>query len=215
MATVSALGTSFNLPNFHGELFTISPTETPFLSAIGGLGGAKMTTATQFEWQTVDRRTSTVNNVALEGAAAPTVGEQSRANVDNVVEVHHSAIEVSYTRLAATGNFAGANIAPQSDDAVINEVAFQTGAELESMAVDIEKSFLSGVYNKPTTNADYRRTRGILSAITTNLVGANSGVNADHRGLDRRVHRRRRPLPGAGRRRDGLGVGHRDHHRHH
>lgn len=176
MALVSAQGTTFNLPNYHGELFVVTPTETPFLSAIGGLGGAKMTTATQFEWQTVDRRTSTANNSALEGANAPTAQERSRSNVDNVTEIHHSAIEISYSRLAATGNFAGANIAAQSDDAVLNELAFQTGAELESMAVDIEKSFLTGVYHKPTDNTTARATQGILTALATNVVAGSPSI---------------------------------------
>ncbi len=178
MATVSAQGTTFNLPNYHGELFVVTPTETPFLSAIGGLGGAKMTTATQFEWQTVDRRASSPNNVALEGANAPAAEERSRSNVDNVVEVHHSAIEVSYSRLAATGNFAGANIAAQSDDPVLNELTFQTGAELESMAVDIEKSFLNGVYQKPADNTTARQTRGILTALATNVVSAGNPLGS-------------------------------------
>jgi hypothetical protein len=167
MATVSAQGTTFNLPNYHGELFVITPTETPFLSAIGGLGGAKMTSARVFEWQTVDRRASSANNVALEGAAAPTAQERSRSNIDNVTEIHHSAINISYTRLAAVGQFAGANIAAQSDDSIINELTFQTSAELESMAVDIEQSFLTGTYANPATNASPRQTQGILGAIAT------------------------------------------------
>lgn len=175
MAAVSGQGTTYNLPNYHGELFAVTPTETPFLSAIGGLGGAKMTTATEFEWQTVDRRASTANNVALEGAAAPTGAERSRSNVSNVVEIHQSAIEVSYTKLAARGNFAGANIAPQQDDLVLDELAVQTMAELESMAVDVERSFLSGVYQKPANNSTARQTRGLLTAITTN-VNANGGT---------------------------------------
>ena len=41
MAAVAGQGTTFNLPNYHGELFTVTPTETPFLSAIGGLAGAQ------------------------------------------------------------------------------------------------------------------------------------------------------------------------------
>jgi hypothetical protein len=32
-------GTTFNLPNFVGELFELTPADTPFLSAIGGLTG--------------------------------------------------------------------------------------------------------------------------------------------------------------------------------
>lgn len=166
--TVSGQGTTFNLPNYHGELFTVTPTETPFLSAIGGLNGAKTTTATEFEWQTVDRRASTANNTALEGAAAPAGTERARSNVSNIVEIHHSAIEVSYTKMAATGKFNGINVAPQSDDFVAQELGLQTMAELESMAVDIEKSFLSGAYQKPTDNTTARKTRGVLTAITSN-----------------------------------------------
>lgn len=176
MAAVSGQGTTFNLPNYHGELFTITPTETPFLSLIGGLNSAKISHATTIEWQTVDRRSSTANNAALEGAAAPAGTERARSNVTNVLEIHQSAIEVSYTKTGATGNFSGANIAPEYDDVVLNELAVQTMAELESMAVDIEKSFLSGVYQAPANNTTARQTRGILSAITTN-VAANGGVN--------------------------------------
>ena len=175
MATVAGQGTTFNLPNYHGELFTVTPTETPLLSAIGGLGGAKQTTALEFEWQTIDRRASSANNVALEGAAAPAASERARGNVTNVVEILQSAIEISYSHLAARGQFSGANIAPEWDDLVIDELAVQTMAELESMAVDIEQSFLSGVYNKPVDNTTARKTRGVLSAITSN-VNANGGV---------------------------------------
>lgn len=176
MATVSAQGTTFNLPNYHGELFVITPTETPFLSAIGGLGGAKMTTATKFEWQTVDRRASLANNVALEGAAAPTAQERSRSNIDNVVEIHQSSVNISYSRLAAVGNFAGANIAAQSDDVILNELTFQTSAELESMAVDIEQSFLNGTYSSPATNAAARQTQGIIGAVAAGPNLSQNGV---------------------------------------
>jgi hypothetical protein len=175
MGAVSGQGTTYNLPNYHGELFTVTPTETPFLSAIGGLNSAKPTSATTFEWQTVDRRSSTANNAALEGAAAPTGAERSRSNITNVVEIHHSAIEVSYTKIAARGNFAGANIAPESDDAVLDELAIQTMAELESMAVDIEMSFLNGTKQVPVDNTTARKTQGILGAAAT--VSANGGVN--------------------------------------
>lgn len=175
MAAVSGQGTTYNLPNYHGELFTVTPTETPFLSAIGGLNAAKTTTATQFEWQTIDRRASSANNSALEGAAAPTGSERARGNIDNVVEIHHSAIEVSYTKIAARGQFAGANVAPQWDDLVLDELAVQTMAELESMAVDIEQSFLSGTYHKPTDNTTARATQGVLGAAAT--VSANAGTN--------------------------------------
>ncbi|MGH3437090.1 MAG: SU10 major capsid protein [Sciscionella sp.] len=167
MASVAGQGTTYNLPNYHGELFTVSPTETPFLAAIGGLNAAKPVASTTFEWQTIDRRASSVNNAAEEGAAAPAGAERSRSNLTNVLEIHHSAIEVSYTKLAAQGNFAGANIAAESSDVVLNELTIQTMAELESMAVDIEQSFLSGTLNVPTDNTTARKTQGVLGVAGT------------------------------------------------
>lgn len=175
MATVSGQGTTFNLPNYHGELFTVTPTETPFLSAIGGLNGARDVTSSLFEWQTIGRRTSSAGNTALEGANAPTSSEQGRTNLTNVVEIHHSQIEVTYTKQAARGNFSGSNIAPLPTDAMIDELSIQTQAELESMAVDIEQSFLSGTFANPANNSTARKTQGVLGAAST--VSANGGTN--------------------------------------
>jgi hypothetical protein len=174
MGAVAGQGTTYNLPNYHGELYTVTPTETPFLSAIGGLSGGKRTKSVEFEWQTVDRRASTTNNSVVEGAAAPTGVARSRSNVSNVVEIHQSAIEVSYTRQAATGMYGGINIGAD-DNPVNDELTAQITAELEAMAVDIELSFLTGVYAKPGTNATARKTRGLLAAVTTN-VNANGGT---------------------------------------
>lgn len=174
MGAVSGQGTTFNLPNYHGELFTVTPTDTPFLSSIGGLNGAVACKSKVFEWQTIDRRSGTLNNSVVEGAAAPAGSERSRSNVTNVVEIHQSAVEISYTKQAAVGEYSGSNIGPD-DNPVLDELSLQVTAELESMAVDLEKSFLSGVFANPGTNATARTTRGVLTAITTN-VNANAGV---------------------------------------
>lgn len=157
-------GNTFNLPNFHGELFQISPSETPFLSAIGGLNGAKAARAKTFEWQTVDLRTSSANNVAVEGAAAPAGTGRVRSAVHNICEIHHSAIELTYSRLAATSQYAGINVGSQWDDQVQDELALQTRYELSSMAIDIEQSFLNGVYADDTSAGVTRKTQGILGA---------------------------------------------------
>ncbi|WP_329177817.1 SU10 major capsid protein [Streptomyces sp. NBC_01477] len=174
MATVSGQGTTYNLPNYHGQLYQVTPTETPFLSAIGGLSGGKRTKAVEFEWQTMDRRSSSAGNTALEGADAPTGTARSRANVNNLVEIHQSAVSVSYTRQAATAMYSGINVG-QDDNPVTDELTTQIMAELESMAVDIEMSFLNGTYTKPTDNTTKRKTRGLNTAITTN-VNANGGT---------------------------------------
>ena len=66
MGAVSGLGDSYDLPNFVGELFNITPNDTPFLSAIGGMTGGKSVTSKQFTWQTVDNATA-AQTVVVEG----------------------------------------------------------------------------------------------------------------------------------------------------
>lgn len=173
MASVSGQGTTYTLPNYTGDLFQVSPSDTPFLAAIGGLSGALTSDSTEFEWQTADIRSTSAGNAQVEGADAPTANEQSRANVTNVTEIHQSQINVSYSKLAARGLKGGTNNDLQNP--IQNELDFQIQQELLAMAVDVEKSFLTGTYAKPANNATARKTRGILAAISTN-VSANGGT---------------------------------------
>lgn len=172
---ISGMGTTYNLPNYHGELYTVAVTATPFLSAIGGVNGSKPVSATRFEWQTIGRRSSSANNVVLEGQDAPAATGQAKGNVYNVTEIHHSAIELSYTKRAATRQYAGINVGEEWDEAQVDELEEQTQAELESMALDINLSFLSGTLQVPSDNSTTRRTQGLLGAITSN-VSANGGT---------------------------------------
>lgn len=174
MATVSGLGTTYNLPNYTGELFSVAPSDTPFLSAIGGLGNGKRTTSTEFEWQTEDLESTSANNSKTEGATAPTASEVSRSNVSNVVEIHQEAVEVSYTKQAATGLYNGINSGDGANP-VTDELSHQIGLKLKKIAVDVEKSFLSGAYQKPGNNSTARQTRGVLTAVSTNVF-ANGGT---------------------------------------
>lgn len=178
MAGISGQGTTFNLPNYVGELFALSREDTPFLSAIGGLTGGKQTTSTMFQWQTYDLRSSTAGRVALEGAAAPTAGGRVRANITNVVEIHHEAVDISYTKLAATGQLQDVGSAHPEISGIVgtnpvqNESAWQIAQELKAMAHDINESFINGTFVEPANNSTARKTRGILEAITTNVVDA-------------------------------------------
>ena len=59
------------------------------------------------------------------------------------------------------------NIANQSANPV-NELDFQVAAKMQKIARDIEYTFINGVYNKATTDAEVNKTRGLIPAITTN-----------------------------------------------
>lgn len=175
MAGITGIGTTFNLPNYHGELFALTPAETPLLSAIGGLTGGGQTTATEFEWQTYDLRDpNQANRVRLEGAPAPTSEERVRSNVRNVCQIHQEKVSVSYTKQAAVGQIATPQAAPfrgvDGSNPVTNELDWQVQQAIKSIALDVNWSFINGTYVNPTSNATARQTRGLLPAITTNLT---------------------------------------------
>jgi hypothetical protein len=176
VAGITGQGTTFNLPNYHGELFTISPTETPFLSAIGGLSGGEATTAKEFTWQTYDLRAGAANRTRLEGANAPTPEERVRAEVSNICQIFHEAVETSYTKSAAVGQFSGLNV--PGANPVQDEHVWQVEQALKQIALDVEVTLLTGSYAKPVDNATARTTRGLIDAITTNV-----NTNATDRAL--------------------------------
>lgn len=187
MAGITGQGTTFNLPNFVGELFQITPSDTPFLSMIGGLTGGRPADATLFQWSAYDLRAGDATRQALEGANAPTAEARVRTAISNVVEIHHEAVEISYTKQAATGQYdsTGSNhpgsVGLNGSNAVTDEYAWQVTQALKSIALDVEKSFISGTFNNPATNATARRTAGILSVISTNSVdGAGLPVSEDN-----------------------------------
>jgi len=174
MAGITGQGTTFDLPNFVGDLFSISPEDTPLLSRIGGLTGGVATSDVQFEWEFYDLRDAAANRQRLEGADAPDSALRVRSNASNVVEIHQEAVEVSYTRQAVTqGNF---GTTARGSSPVVDELRWQIDQQLKQVARDIELGFITGTYAKPGTNASPRKTRGLLQAITTNVRDLNGSV---------------------------------------
>jgi hypothetical protein len=168
MAGITALGTTYNLPNYTGLLFGLTPADTPFFSAIGDLSGGGQTTDTEFEWGTYDLRTAG-QNVALEGQDAPSLQNRVRATAKNVLQIHQEAVGVSYTKQAAVARLGG--LASQgTGNSVANELDWQTEVMLLQMKRDINWSFINGTYQLPSDNTTKRQTRGLLAAITSNVV---------------------------------------------
>src|ERR1051325_2514335 len=179
MAGITGMGTTFNLPNYAGELFAITPDDTPLLSAIGGLTGGGMTTATEVAGQTYDRR-DPAQRTKTEGATAPTAEERVRANVRNLCQIHQEKVSVSYTKQPAVAQMGTPQAAPfngvNGSNPVTNELDWQTAQALKSIALDVNFSFINGSYVNPTTNATARQTRGLLAAITTNRIAKGTSV---------------------------------------
>lgn len=165
---------SWNLPNFVGELFKLSPLETPFLAMIGGLSGGKSIMSPQFTWQDTLHRapalTATGRTLVEGDDAVYTV--QSRTERVNVVEIFQYGVELTYTKQAATGLLGTVGSSPATGaenilgtQPVQNEMAWQLQIKLEQAALDAEIAFLTGTFAHPN-DGTARRTQGIIGATT-------------------------------------------------
>lgn len=184
MSGITGIGTTFNEPNYHGELFALSPIDTPLLSMAGGVGGGKQTVSTEFEWQTYDLRDPAVRT-RLEGADAPTAEARVRSNVKNVVQIYQEAITTSFTKQATIGQFATSQAAPfiaydglGVGNPVPNEHAWQIEQSLKQIARDVNFAFWNATMVVPTDNTTARQLAGLLSVITTNKTFALASVTA-------------------------------------
>jgi hypothetical protein len=190
MAGISGQGTTFNLPNYTGELFNVTPQDTPLLSAIGGLTGGESTSSTVFSWQTYDLRDAANNRQRVEGANAPTAEARVRSTIRNVVEIHQEALEVSYTKQAAIGQVATNGSSHPYGEAgtgsnpVTNEVDWQVRQHLIQIARDVEVSFITGTFAEPADNNTPRKTAGLADVIDTNTEDANDTPLTDTLVLD-------------------------------
>lgn len=176
MAGITGLGTTYNLPNYVGELFAASPEDTPFLSAIGGLTGGESVGAVAFEWQGYDLRDAENDRQRKEGADAPSGEARVRYNAGNVLEIHQEAVNISYTKQGANRQRGAGSTAVHVGGTVVpaDELAWQLEQQFKQIARDVELTFITGTYARPEneSGSNVRKTRGILEAITTNVATA-------------------------------------------
>lgn len=163
MAEIKATGNTFNLPNYAGELFTASPTKTPFLSMIGGLSGGLKTDSDEFATGVLYDFPAAAQPAISETASetAPTATALVREQKTNVTQIFHETISMTYAKQANKGKLSGLNIAGQQANPT-NELDWQVAKRLEKMARDIEYTFLNGVYQKATGADVANKTRGML-----------------------------------------------------
>lgn len=188
MGGIVGQGTTYDLPNYTGELFSVSPQDTPFLSAIGGLtGGESVNGNPLFTWQYYSLRDAESDRQRAEGATA-TAEQRKRYTAHNVVEIHQEAVELSYTKLAAFNQIAGSGSNhPQGgslpgSNPVSDELGWQIRQQIMQKARDINLTFIVGEFANPADNQSARNTRGLIEAIEDGVTtddGSGSGSGAE------------------------------------
>ena len=170
MAQVTAQGTTWNLPNYSGELFTADMINTPILTMLGGLTGGGLQTENfefpvsseyDFPSETQPAITETASLTAPDATAAV------RTQVKNVAQIFHQAVSLSYEKLSNRGRLSLINTVGQSNN-VSDELAWTIDYNLKIIARNIENTIINGVYAIATNAGEANRTRGLLKAVEDN-----------------------------------------------
>lgn len=163
---------SGNTPNFSGMLFNKGNTKTPFSTMIGA--HRKSTNHTEFvtgqEYETAEG--SQPNISEAESLTAPDASVLKREQKTNVTQIFQESVGISYGKMSNMGTLSGINIAGQQANPV-SEEDFQIAAKMAKIGQDIEYTFLNGKYQKSTGDNVPNKSRGLLTAIESNIVDAN------------------------------------------
>lgn len=143
-------------------LVSISPTETPVMSAIG----RKNVNNTYFEWGVVDLAAASGSNRVIEGEAAP--GNDAPTNAvrqANYTQISDKVVEVSDTANAVKG----------AADA--QTTAKQIAYKLKELKRDMEKMICDNVAASAGASGTARQTAGLPAFLRTNVSRGTSGAD--------------------------------------
>ena len=186
MANTNANATIWNCPNYTGELFMIGANQTPFLNMIGGLQGGAIRTVAGFQfplaqpWSLESAAQPEVTET--DSLTAPTAWTYVRGQEVNTVQIFHRSVTVTYAKQSSTGFVTADGTTGKVDitdnQPVQNEKDFQITAHMRQLAVNVDYTFLNGVYQQATDATTAARSRGIIT-------GAHNSVNASGAALSR------------------------------
>lgn len=160
--------TSFGVLNYSGMLFNRGNTRTPLSSMVGGR--AKTTNHVEFVIGQEYTGGGAGSQPAISETASLTAQDATvatRSQSTNVTQIFMESVGISYAKQSNMGTLSGVNIQGQSANPV-NELDFQVAVKMQKVARDIEYTFINGTYNKADSDATINKTRGLVSAITSN-----------------------------------------------
>jgi len=199
MVTNEAMATTFNFPQWQGELYYLTKEITPFLSAVGGMGAGRTIDTKDFVFQIEQGEDSEANNSRPEGWTPVDEKTIFSSQRQGVTEIHQHAIAVSYTRDAVTGQIGAGGAArtgglAPSDEPIVESMATPMmkaiHQKLRKIGRDLQKTLMYGQYLNPETQpsgtsgggyggtwdpADVRKAQGLFDYLLYG-AGQNSGT---------------------------------------
>lgn len=168
-----ATATSFATPNFSGMLFAKGQQATPFSTMIGArplvTNHVEFTCGQEYNTETGEQPNISEND----SLTAPTPEVVTRGQLTNVTQIFQKTVSISYGKQSNMGTLSGINVAGQQANPM-DELAFQVSRRMAKIAQDIEYTFINGTYHKATTDSEANQSRGLLTAITTNVLDVDN-----------------------------------------
>lgn len=163
------VATSFATPNYSGLLFAKGRADTPFSTMIGAK--RRYTNSVEFsvgvEYNVGEGEIP--NYSENDTLNSPDAVVATRGQKSNVTQIFMDSFAVGDVKMSNMGTMSGINIAGQHANPA-NEMDFQAGVTMQRIAKSVEKTFILGTYNKATNDSEVNKTRGIVSAIETNVM---------------------------------------------
>lgn len=167
---------SFGVLNYSGMLFNKGNTRTPLSTVIGPK--AKVTNHVEFaigQYFTGGATTGSQPAISeTSSLTAPDATVVTRDQMTNVTQIFQESVGVSYGKMSNMGTLSGLNVENQQANPM-TELDFQVARKIEKIQRDMEFTFINGAYNKAAADNQVNKTRGLVSAISSNVT-AMSGA---------------------------------------
>jgi hypothetical protein len=141
-------------------IYSISPTDTPFMSSIG----KTKATAVLHEWQTDSLAAATLDNFTVEGATASDATMSPTTRVGNRTQIAQKTVKISGTLQSV--DKAGRK----------SEKAYQLAKASSEIKRDMETTLLSNQIAANGDSSTARKLGGLQAWLNTNYSGGTNGV---------------------------------------
>lgn len=166
--TFSTYDSVGNREDLSDIIYDVSPTETPFLTAIP----KGKSTSTKHEWQTRALTAASGSNAVIEGDEATTDASTANARIYNYTQISDKVARVTETQEAV--NKAGRT----------SEMALQMEDRMKELKRDVETTLLQNVAYVAGDDSTARKAAGLAAYIKTNIDKASDGTASAGTGAD-------------------------------
>lgn len=166
--TFSTYDSVGNREDLSDIIHDVSPTETPFLSAVG----KNKSTSTKHEWQTRALTAASGSNAVIEGDDATTDASTANTRVFNYTQISDKVARVTGTQEAV--NKAGRR----------SEMALQMQDRMKELKRDVETTLLQNVAYVAGNDTTARKSAGLQTYVKTNTSIASDATASAGNGSD-------------------------------